>query len=79
MSAGHSNAALSVNGATQVNISPRSLPLAVGMIGVSTILARRGSVVEDNDEFAVAKRDFGIGLTAAGMSSVEISSSERAE
>lgn len=38
------------------------------MVGISTILTRRATgKFDDNEEFAVAKRSIGTGLTAAGV------------
>lgn len=36
------------------------------MVGISNLLAKRGNR-DDNEEFAVAKRSIGTGLTAAGV------------
>ncbi|KAL8283770.1 hypothetical protein RQP46_005202 [Phenoliferia psychrophenolica] len=37
------------------------------MVGISNILTKRGSVENNNEEFTVAKRSMGTGLTAAGV------------
>ncbi|KAM0748095.1 hypothetical protein T439DRAFT_358672 [Meredithblackwellia eburnea MCA 4105] len=39
---------------------------ALGMVGISSILSKRG-LSDDNEEFTVAKRSLGTGLTAAGV------------
>ncbi|SCZ87362.1 BZ3500_MvSof-1268-A1-R1_Chr2-2g04828 [Microbotryum saponariae] len=39
---------------------------AIGMVGISDLLSRRGNT-DDNEEFTVAKRSIGTGLTAAGV------------
>jgi hypothetical protein len=39
---------------------------AIGMIFITNYLAKKGNV-DDNEEFAVAKRSIGVGLTAAGV------------
>ncbi|QDS69458.1 hypothetical protein FKW77_006062 [Venturia effusa] len=41
---------------------------ALGMIGVSAVMKRRGNI-ENSEEFTVAKRSLGTGLTAAGVTS----------
>ncbi|KAE9977030.1 hypothetical protein EG328_002299 [Venturia inaequalis] len=41
---------------------------ALGMIGVSTVMKKRGNI-ENSEEFTVAKRSLGTGLTAAGVTS----------
>ncbi|KAH7343032.1 putative DUR3-urea permease [Rhexocercosporidium sp. MPI-PUGE-AT-0058] len=41
---------------------------ALGMIGISEVMKRRGNV-ENSEEFTVAKRSLGTGLTAAGVTS----------
>lgn len=47
---------------------------AIGMIFISNTLAKRGNH-EDNEEFTVAKRQVGTGLTAAAVISVSPDSS----
>jgi urea-proton symporter len=42
---------------------------AIGMIFISNTLAKRGNL-EDTEEFTVAKRQIGTGLTAAAVISV---------